>query len=280
MWKFINLIRINPLLWLVAATGILTGYFREFLILFIVIFIHEIGHALAALFFKWRLVKVEMLPFGGVAEMDEYGNRPYLEEIVVTLAGPIQHLWMIGLSSLLLLTGYGDPVLIEKFISINWMILLFNLLPLWPLDGGKLLFLFLTVFLPYKRAKSTMLVASISLLFLFMISTILIYSFHLNLLIVLSFLLYAHYVEWKHQSYMYIRFLLERLNIMEKSRKKKVILVEPTMTLDGVLSKLHKGYLHEVHVKTTPPFVCNEKELLNAYFKRSARTCAIQDLFR
>jgi stage IV sporulation protein FB len=280
MWKIVSLIKINPLLWMVAIIGVVTGHFREFLILFTVIFIHELGHAIAALYYKWRLVKVEMLPFGGVAEMDEYGNRPYREELVVTLSGPFQHVWMILGGMLLSTTGYGDPHLLKLFISINWMILLFNLLPIWPLDGGKLLFLFLTLFLPYKQAKRKMLILSAILLLSFVVISMSIYPFHLNLFIVTAFLLYAHFVEWKHQPYNYVRFLLERLNVREKPVKKKVLTVDPTLTVDDVLSNLYKGFDHEFHIKSTPPFVCREKEILNAYFKRSAKTCAIQDLFR
>ncbi|MGM7702178.1 M50 family metallopeptidase [Pseudalkalibacillus sp. Hm43] len=280
MWKLFTLLKINPLLWIVAIVSVMTGHFREFLILFIVIFIHELGHAMTALFFKWRLVKVEMLPFGGVAEMDEYGNRPYREELSVILAGPLQHVWMIVGSLFLMQFGIGDPFILNLFVSINWMILLFNLLPIWPLDGGKLLFLCLTVLFPYKKAKSHMLILSSVLLLTFFSGCMLLFPFHMNLLIVSSFLLYAHYVEWKHQPYVYVRFLLERLNAIQKPTKKKVLTVDPTETVGSVLSTLYKGYEHEVHIKSDPPYVCKEKELLTAYFKQSAKTCAIQDLFR
>ncbi|WP_349408019.1 M50 family metallopeptidase [Pseudalkalibacillus sp. SCS-8] len=260
--------------------AVMTGYFRDFLILFLVILIHELGHALAAHSFKWRLVKVELLPFGGVAEMDEYGNRPYREEVIVTLAGPFQHLWMIAVGMVCLTFGLGDPFFFERFIAINWMILIFNLLPIWPLDGGKLLFLVLTLWYPYKKAKSRMLVLSICLLGLFLSFSMILYSFHLNSLIILLFLLYAHYVEWKHQPYDYVRFLLERMHEVGKSKKMKVLSVDPNMTVAEVLSRLYKGYEHEIHIRSSRPFICKEKEVLTAYFKQSARTCAIQDLFR
>jgi stage IV sporulation protein FB len=280
MWKLLRVIRINPLLWLIAILSVLTGHFREFLILFLVIFIHELGHAIAGIHFNWRLVKIEMLPFGGVAEVDEYGNRPYHEEIIVTLAGPLQHVWMIAGSYLFMMFGIGDVQVLQLFLSINWMILLFNLLPIWPLDGGKLLFLFLSLFAPYKKAKRNMLLLSASFLVTFMGVTLILYPFHLNSVLICSFLLYAHYVDWKHQPYMYVRFLLERHNSIDKPRNKKVLSVNPNQKVDVVLSKLHKGYDHEVHVKADPPFICHERDLLEAYFKQSAKGCAIQDLFR
>ncbi|WP_408007075.1 M50 family metallopeptidase [Pseudalkalibacillus sp. A8] len=280
MMKVFTLIRINPLLWLIALIGVVTGHFREFLIFFLVILIHELGHALAAIFFKWRLVKVELLPFGGVAEMDEYGNRPYHEEVIVTVAGPIQHVWMIALGITGLSSGIGDPYLLELIIAMNWMILLFNLLPIWPLDGGKLLFLLLTLFSPYKKAKKSMLMLSCGFLLIFAVVSFIWFSVHLNLLIILSFLLYAHYVEWKHQPYMYIRFLLERMTGKEKAKRNKIITVQPTTTVENVLSGLYKGCNHDILIKSAPPYMCKEKDILTAYFKQSAGTCAIKDLFR
>ncbi len=280
MLKVLPLIRINPLLWLIALIGIATGHFREFLVLFFIILIHELGHAFAALFFKWRLVKVELLPFGGVAEMDEYGNRPYHEEIIVTLAGPLQHVWMISLGMFCLYNGLGDPYTLDLLISMNWMILLFNLLPIWPLDGGKLLFLFITLFSPYKKAKKFMLLISCIFLLIFTGGSLLWFAFHLNLIIIVSFLLYAHYVEWKHHPYVYVRFLLERMSTKEKPKRNKVISVHPTTSVENVLAGLYKGYSHVILIKSAPPYMCKEKDVLSAYFKRSAGSCAIEDLFR
>lgn len=53
----------------------MTGYFREVLMVFLIVFIHELGHAGAAHYFKWRIHKVELLPFGGVAEVEDSGNK-------------------------------------------------------------------------------------------------------------------------------------------------------------------------------------------------------------
>ncbi|MCF6408657.1 M50 family metallopeptidase [Alkalihalobacillus sp. EGI L200015] len=280
MLSVLKLIRINPLLWLIALIGVITGHFREFLILFLVILIHELGHALAASFFKWRLVKVELLPFGGVAEMDEYGNRPYHEEIIVTAAGPLQHIWMIAGGMTCLSAGIGDPQLLELLIEMNWMIFLFNLLPIWPLDGGKLLFLLLTLFFPYKKAKESMLMLSFGFLLIFAVVSFIWFTVHLNLIIILSFLLYAHYFEWKHQPYVYIRFLLERMTGKEKTMRSKILTVQPTTTVENVLSGFYKGCSHDILIKSASPYMCKEKDILTAYFKQSAGTCAIEDLFR
>ncbi|WLD92234.1 M50 family metallopeptidase [Alkalihalobacillus sp. AL-G] len=280
MLNVLSIIKINPLLWGLGGLGIVTGHFRELIILFSVILIHELGHAITAAVLKWRLVKIELLPFGGVAEMDEYGNRPYHEELLVILAGPFQHVWMLAVAKAGLNFGIGDPHLLEMLVSINWMILLFNLLPIWPLDGGKLLFLLSTVYLPFRKAKRWTILVSATFLILFFIVSLTLYSFNLNLVVILLFLLYAHYIEWKHQSYVYLRFLLERFHLPASFTKKRVISVSPDLRVDHVLNHFYKGYEHDILVKASPPYMCKEKELLSAYFKNSAVSCAIHDLFR
>ena len=89
------------------ALAIMTAHFFELTMFLIIVLIHELGHAFAASFYSWRIKRISLLPFGGVAEMDEHGNRPLKEEAIVTLAGPLQHVWMIGgLYSFIISTGY------------------------------------------------------------------------------------------------------------------------------------------------------------------------------
>ena len=105
MNKIIQLLQhvhIHPLLWIVIAISIATAHFLEVCLLIGIIFVHEMGHAAAASFFSWRIKKITLLPFGGVAEMEEHGNRPLKEEAIVVLAGPLQHIWMVALAYALL----------------------------------------------------------------------------------------------------------------------------------------------------------------------------------
>lgn len=124
-------IRIHPLFWLVLGAGVISGRFYEVLMLFIIVFIHEMGHGAAAHFFHWSIEKIELLPFGGVAQTNEYGNRPLVEECIVVLAGPVQHLLLWLIAAIL----YHYSILTSQeyalFVMHNTTILVFNLLPVW-----------------------------------------------------------------------------------------------------------------------------------------------------
>lgn len=135
--------------------ALIQGFIYEVLLLFVIVLIHELGHACTARSFGWRVRKIELLPFGGVAEMDEYGNRPIKEEALVILAGPLMNLIMIGMAFFSLYAGYWSEAFAYQFLEYNLLILLFNLLPIWPLDGGKLMQLFLCLTFPYKKQSDT-----------------------------------------------------------------------------------------------------------------------------
>ncbi|WP_347549422.1 M50 family metallopeptidase [Pseudalkalibacillus hwajinpoensis] len=273
----LKMVTIHPLFWMTIGLSILTGRFREMLLLFLVVLIHEGGHAAAALYFRWRVKEIVLLPFGGVAVVDEHGNRPVKEEFIVILAGPLQHVWMIGLAMYLHRIGMMDDMY-SLFILHNIMVLLFNLLPIWPLDGGKLLFLLITLFYPFKAAHRLMLRTSIIFLFIMIVMTFYFFPFHLNLWMVIVFLCTAHFKEWKHHPYIYLRFLLERYS-KSYVGKKETLSVLPDMKVNEVLSKFSRGKHYQILVQNMD-IIADEHLLLEAYFKNNQVGCAVGSLFR
>ena len=94
-------IKVHPTLWFVIGISVATAHFKEMMMLLVIIFVHEMGHAVCAQYFKWRIKSIGLLPFGGNLETEEYGNKSLKEDMLVVLAGPIQHIWLIGLSYIL-----------------------------------------------------------------------------------------------------------------------------------------------------------------------------------
>lgn len=256
----------------------MTGRFKEVLLLFSIVLIHELGHAAAAVYFKWRLSKIVLLPFGGVAVVDEHGNRPIHEELVVILAGPLQHVWMMGAALLLLETGFIHDKLFDLFMFHNLMILLFNLLPIWPLDGGKLLFLLFTIIHPFKKAHRTMIYFSGCFLILLITVTIIQFPEQLSLWLVISFLVAAHYKEWKQHPYVFLRFLLERYT-NTYGGKEVTLSVPPHMRVSEVLSILYRGRSYRFDISDLN-VTADEQLILEAYFRKNQLRCAVGTLFR
>lgn len=280
MLALLKKIKINPLFWFVIGIGILTGYFKEVIMVFTIVFIHEMGHSVAAHFFQWRIRKIELLPFGGVAEVEEYGNRPLREEFWVIISGPLQHIWLIGLSYFLLPYEFWTVHDHKMFITHNLMILLFNLLPIWPLDGGKLMYLLFSKKLSFQKSHELTLKSSLLLLFTFASVSIYFFPFHLNLWIVLIFLLFSHYFEWKQRQYAYMRFLMERYYRKENSTEATVpLIVSSHITVQELLKLFQRGVKHKVIVRDViPRKTIIERRVLKAFFEEKKAALPIQTI--
>ncbi len=143
--------RFHPLFTLLLLLSVVTGYVVEMLTLFGIVLIHEMGHVAAAKSFGWDIREVQLLPFGGVAVVEEAAGTPAYQEAAVALAGPLQNVWMMLVGYMLMLLGIIPPVWGQYFIEANLLIALFNLMPVLPLDGGKVMQAVIGLWLPYQK---------------------------------------------------------------------------------------------------------------------------------
>lgn len=284
MTNFLSLMKkiyIHPLLWVVMAIAVATAHFIELSLLLFLIFIHEMGHAVAASFFSWRLKKISLLPFGGVAEMDEHGNRPLKEEAIVTLAGPVQHVWLIVVGIGLYQLNFMSEYIYSLFIQYNLMIFIFNMLPIWPLDGGKILFLWLSLRESFPKAFQRTLTLSIFAVSIFAFCILLIEPMNLNVWIVIAFILFTLYYEWKQSRYVFLRFLMERYyGNSNELRTLKPLVVEADDLVIHVLEQFQRGCKHPIIIEKDgkETGILDENELLHAYFAEKQLTAKVGDL--
>src|SRR5699024_4966418 len=126
--------------------------------------------------------------------------------------------------------------------------LLFNLIPIWPLDGGKILFLLLSKWLPYKTAHQTIILISILASLLMASSLLFLVPFSLSAFCIALFLAAEHRAEWKRRYYVFIRFLLERYRTDRAVKALDPIVVSHHMTLMDVFSHFHREKKHAIYV--------------------------------
>lgn len=280
-FRALTYIHIHPLLWLVVAIAIITAHFIELSLFLLIILIHELGHATAALFFSWRLKQISLLPFGGVAEMDEHGNRPLREEAIIVIAGPLQHFWMMGLAHILYQLSWLPADLYWQFIEFNIMVLVFNLLPIWPLDGGKLVYLWRALHESFPEAHRKTLIISIISLIIFCLFILFTQPVNLNLWIIISFLAFSLYFEWKQSRYVFVRFLLERYyGNKTKFQTLKPIQVKEDEPVIRVLEQFQRGCKHLIVIEKEDQESeqLDENELLHAFFAEKMLSAKIGEL--
>lgn len=148
--------------------------------------------------FKWKIEKVILLPFGALTIFNEDLNRKIYEEFWIVIMGPLFQI----LFSFILYYFFN----INEVFSYSFTILCFNLLPIFPLDGSKLLNLFLNKVISFKRSHIILIMIS-----LFMIVILFIYSnFNLLFILILIFLFMKILNEIKMHNSLFNKFLLER----------------------------------------------------------------------
>lgn len=217
-------------------------------ILFIVLF-HELGHFVAAKLFGWRINHIMLWIFGGVMDTDEHGSRPLYQEAIVTIAGPFQHVIIYGFVYLSSHMAILSPSLIDVILMYNTIILLFNLLPIWPLDGGKIMFVLLCLFKPFRFAHEWTIRISMMFTGLMIIIQLIYFSFTLSALLIMIFIMMENWTEWKQRYYIFIRFLLKRYDGKSSVRKIDNIIVSYESSTMDVFSQFMWDRKHAIYIE-------------------------------
>lgn len=131
------------------------------LAIFLCVVLHEFGHAAAARRFGIRTPEMTLLPIGGVARLERMPEEPK-QEFVIAIAGPLVNVVIAGAIFLLLggWAGLGQMIDVEdprvnflaRLAGVNVFLVLFNLIPAFPMDGGRVLRAILASRLSWSRA--------------------------------------------------------------------------------------------------------------------------------
>lgn len=144
---------LHPAVLLMAAYAALTGHGILWMTAFLSIVVHEFAHALAASAFRCPPSAIEITPIGAVMLLEDEMKLPALKHALMLLAGPAASMVLAVLSLSSAYAGRQEGILV--FLS-NISIVLINLLPVLPLDGGRVMLLVLGRLLPQRAAKKFM----------------------------------------------------------------------------------------------------------------------------
>ena len=159
---FILILWIGMSYWAASGNPLSVLYGIGFILaLFGSVVLHELGHALTARRYGIRTKNITLLPIGGIASMERMPDDPK-QEIAVALAGPAVNLMIAAGLWLWLLVGSTLPLLdqlsltsgpfLERLMVVNLILAVFNLLPAFPMDGGRVLRAALSLRMNHNRA--------------------------------------------------------------------------------------------------------------------------------
>lgn len=204
-------IRISPFLIFIIFISFISGLFREVLSFLTVILIHEFGHVLSSLLFKWKIEKIDITLCGGFITYNDVIDKPYKEEVIVALAGFLFQLLLFAVTYIFGLINIIDPDTMFLINKYNISIFLFNMIPIYPLDISKIISVIFNMMYSYKKALWL-----INLLSIISIILIMILVFYLNIkieisyILILVFILKKIFIHIKDIPYLFNRLLFER----------------------------------------------------------------------
>ena len=203
-----NIFKIDNSTYILVLLGLLSGYIKNIFIIFIIVLIHELGHVFFFYLFKYDIESIVIYPFGGVSKVNKRIHERIYKDVLVSIGGVLFQLFLFILFYLLFRYCFIVKSTYDMFCTYNSSVILFNLIPMIPLDGSKLLFSVFTKYLPYKLSYLFMIIVGIISLVLFVIYT---FIFRLNDIVVYVFLFVNLLVVIRDYKYIMNRFYLERI---------------------------------------------------------------------
>ncbi len=207
MMSILKKFKINIATYFLILTFLFTGLIKNIILIYLIVIVHEVGHILIIKLLKYQIIKVEIYPMGGVTLVDKKVNTKIKHELLIASFGVIMQI-LLGIVFYSFfknnLINYNTYLLFNNY---NKTIILFNLLPIIPLDGYHILNSLVEIFLPFKYAFKGCFIVSLVCLIIFMFFN---GVNSLNNYLIFSFLIFKIYQEYKDFKFRHLKFLLER----------------------------------------------------------------------
>ena len=234
-----RIFKIHILTYITALIFILIGYYKFYFSFMLLLLVHELGHILSSLMFKWHIKKIIILPLGMLLKFEDSLNKPLIEELIIVISGVLFQLLFIYFIH-------------NKYLLIsNTIILIFNILPIYPLDGSKAINILLNKITNFKTSYSlTLIISFITIIVLISITII-----NKSLIFLISFIpLLINLIDLlSSQNKVFIKFLLVRYIYNFKFKKYKYI--------DNI-NYLIRDYYHYIICNNN---IIDEKDYLRKY---------------
>lgn len=212
-------LEINYVIFVILIISILMGQLSTFLICFTFVLLHEYTHYIVAVLYGYKIDKMELNLWGGVLNMEDYVLKPS-HEIVILISGPLFNLFN-ALAFNILYQYFNNP-LIKEIVYVNTVLGVFNLIPISPLDGGKIIRLYLSYFMGYGKAiKISLFFSKISSIMLFFIG---IYLLQYDILyITMCFVAFNIFISSQRESHFVLYKIIRYMEQINHKATSKIV---------------------------------------------------------
>jgi len=228
--------------YIISISFLLTGSFLNLVIFTSLIVIHELGHYLACLVTKVNVNKIIIYPYGGITKIDDVIDLDLKKEMLISISGVIMQCFYFLLIYIMhehyLIRDYTYNI----FWKYHYSMLIFNLIPIYPLDGAKILNIVINKIFNFKLSNMLLFIISI----INMLMMLFLYNINYSYLMIIGVLVNYLYDYIRNIGYLYNRFLLEKYLYKTKYNSKKIINNYNNMYRNSNhLIKMSKKYMKE-----------------------------------
>ena len=207
MMKYIHKIKIDVTTYFFLLACYISGFIKESLVIMFICVWHEVGHLIIGVMLQKNISSLKIYPFGGILVINDRINNSIKKELLLALGGIMNQL--ILLIIIFYFRQHLDDSLYNMLIRYNLIIIIFNLMPIYPLDGYKIIINVMKLKISYYYSLLFSQILSLICLFLFLILLIYFKLYtNLYMVIILSAFSIKKVLLFRYE---YQRFLVERL---------------------------------------------------------------------
>lgn len=254
MKTILNKIEFHYTFLIMALSLVITGHFANLIVFTSLIIIHEIGHILASLIFKYKIDKVIIYPYGGLTKINKLINTKISNDLVIAISGIIMQSIYYYIVFFLYKNNIIREYIFNLFRMYHHSMLIFNVLPIIPLDGSKIINLILSKYINFNLSnKLTIIISFLTIIIIFKLK---IFENNYSFIMIIGVLFSNIYKFYKELDIIYNKFLVERYLYDIYFKKIKIIKDK---------RKMYKNKSHYFNVKNK---LIKEKEYLTIFFTK------------
>jgi len=274
-------VRIHPLFLFIIVLFFAGGAIDFAAAFLVTLFLHEAAHFICALFLHLQITQVELTPFGGSMKIPLIDALAPAKAFLLSSAGPVCNSVLFTAAVFTVWRHAFYHNLMLAFIQCNFVMLAMNLLPVLPLDGGRMLLALLSKRLNRARVLRTLLICGRVVAVSLIISGFALSlqgACHLSLITLGCYLLYAAAIEERTSVSRYLAAFMSRRCRLERHRplNTQTLCAASSMPVFMLIEYLHPGAYHLINVlhegSLSPVGQITEDQLLPALLDKSQST--------
>ena len=203
-----NIFKINIFTYLFFLLYILSGFYKDIIIIYFILFVHELGHYFMMKYYNIDVNSITFYPYGGMIKSNMLVNTNSFKVLIISLGGIFSQIVVLIVFFLLYKFNIIYFNIYNIFVRYNFYIILFNLLPMYPLDGFKIFGSLLELFISFKKSIFFSLIINVLCLIMFLFY---LYIYDINNYVIIVFLLVSMFNFIREMKFILNKFYLERI---------------------------------------------------------------------